>query len=166
VSDLITDGCEPPCGYWELNSGPPEEQSVLLNAEPSLQSPYYFLKTLLRTVLYFVLLNAAIIWFLHWSIYKCFLFCFCKYCCDEYSYKFYHFCLKVAFLVSNSTQASSRRLCCKHYISWFSLVIVMLAKSLGLRRSASLPLRKKLEHASSWDRQDSRVACGFIHSWR
>ena len=28
-SDLITDGCEPPCGYWDLNSGPLEEQSVL-----------------------------------------------------------------------------------------------------------------------------------------
>jgi hypothetical protein len=39
VSDLITDGCEPPCGCWDLNSGPPEEQSVLLTAEPSLQ-PY------------------------------------------------------------------------------------------------------------------------------
>jgi hypothetical protein len=25
-----------PCGYWELNSGPPEEQSVLLTTEPSL----------------------------------------------------------------------------------------------------------------------------------
>jgi len=36
-SDLITDGCEPPCGCWELNSGPLEEQSVLLTAEPSLQ---------------------------------------------------------------------------------------------------------------------------------
>jgi hypothetical protein len=31
------DGCEPPCGCWDLNSGPPEEQSVLLTAEPSLQ---------------------------------------------------------------------------------------------------------------------------------
>ena len=37
MSDLITDGCEPPCGCWELNSGPPEEQSVLLPAEPSHQ---------------------------------------------------------------------------------------------------------------------------------
>jgi hypothetical protein len=27
--DPITDGCETPCGYWELNSGPLEEQSVL-----------------------------------------------------------------------------------------------------------------------------------------
>ena len=36
-SDLVTDGCEPPCGCWELNSGPLEKQSVLLTAEPSLQ---------------------------------------------------------------------------------------------------------------------------------
>jgi hypothetical protein len=38
ASDPIIDGCEPPCGCWELNSGPLEEQSVLLTAEPSLQS--------------------------------------------------------------------------------------------------------------------------------
>jgi hypothetical protein len=37
VSDHITDGCEPPCGCWELNSGLLEEQSVLLTTEPSLQ---------------------------------------------------------------------------------------------------------------------------------
>ncbi|EDL33388.1 mCG1045525, partial [Mus musculus] len=37
VSDPITDGCELPCGCWELNSGPLEEQSVLLTAEPFLQ---------------------------------------------------------------------------------------------------------------------------------
>jgi hypothetical protein len=42
VSDLITDGCEPPCGCWELNSGPLEEQSVLLTSEPSLQPPHCF----------------------------------------------------------------------------------------------------------------------------
>ena len=30
MSDPIADGCEPPCGCWELNSGPLEEQSVLL----------------------------------------------------------------------------------------------------------------------------------------
>jgi len=29
--DLITDGCEPPCGCWELNSWPLEEQSGALN---------------------------------------------------------------------------------------------------------------------------------------
>jgi hypothetical protein len=33
----ITDGCEPPCGCWELNSRPLEEQSVLVTAELSLQ---------------------------------------------------------------------------------------------------------------------------------
>jgi hypothetical protein len=37
ASDPITDGCEPPCGCWDLNSGPLEEQSVLLTSEPSLQ---------------------------------------------------------------------------------------------------------------------------------
>jgi len=41
TSDPITDGCEPPCGCWELNSGPLEEQSVLLTAEPSLQPRIY-----------------------------------------------------------------------------------------------------------------------------
>ena len=35
--DPITDGCEPPCGCWELNSGPLEEQAMLLTSEPSLQ---------------------------------------------------------------------------------------------------------------------------------
>jgi hypothetical protein len=33
----ITEGCEPPRGCQELNSGHLEEQSVLLTAEPSLQ---------------------------------------------------------------------------------------------------------------------------------
>jgi hypothetical protein len=37
ASDPITDGCEPPCGFWELNLGLLEEQPVLLTAEPSLQ---------------------------------------------------------------------------------------------------------------------------------
>jgi hypothetical protein len=37
ASDPTTDGCEPPCGGWDLNSGPVEEQPVLLTAEPSLQ---------------------------------------------------------------------------------------------------------------------------------
>ena len=39
ASDLIIDVCEPPCGCWELNSGPLEEQPMLLTAEPSLQAP-------------------------------------------------------------------------------------------------------------------------------
>jgi len=44
ASDPITDGCEPPCGCWELNSGPLEGQLVLLTSEPSLQHPAKFLK--------------------------------------------------------------------------------------------------------------------------
>jgi hypothetical protein len=35
ASDPITDGCEPPGGFWELNSGPLEEQLVLLTTEQS-----------------------------------------------------------------------------------------------------------------------------------
>jgi hypothetical protein len=37
ASDPITDGCEPPCGCWELNSGTLKDQSVFLTTEPSLQ---------------------------------------------------------------------------------------------------------------------------------
>jgi hypothetical protein len=37
ASGPITDGCEPPCGCWELNSGPLEEQPVLLTSEQCLQ---------------------------------------------------------------------------------------------------------------------------------
>jgi hypothetical protein len=44
VSDLIQDGCEPPCGCWDLNSGPSEEQSVLLTTEPSLQPHIFILR--------------------------------------------------------------------------------------------------------------------------
>jgi hypothetical protein len=35
ASDPITDDCDPPRGCWELNSGPPEEQLVLLTTKPS-----------------------------------------------------------------------------------------------------------------------------------
>lgn len=35
--DLIMDGCESPRGCWELNSGPREEQPVLLTSEPSFR---------------------------------------------------------------------------------------------------------------------------------
>jgi hypothetical protein len=41
ASDSIKDGCETPCGFWGLNSGPLEEQSVFLTAEPPLQPPDY-----------------------------------------------------------------------------------------------------------------------------
>jgi hypothetical protein len=33
----VTDSCEPPCGYWELNPGLLDEQSVFLTTEPPLQ---------------------------------------------------------------------------------------------------------------------------------
>ncbi|XP_038167074.1 ras-related protein Rab-13 isoform X2 [Arvicola amphibius] len=36
---LVTDGCEPPRGCWELNSGPLEEQSVFLTAEAFSPAP-------------------------------------------------------------------------------------------------------------------------------
>jgi hypothetical protein len=52
VLDPITDGCEPPSGCWDLNSGPLEEQSVLLNPEPSLQSPIEFFKKIFLLVSY------------------------------------------------------------------------------------------------------------------
>ena len=42
ASNFITDGCEPLCGCWDLNSGPLEEQLVLLTAETSHQ-PHTFL---------------------------------------------------------------------------------------------------------------------------
>jgi hypothetical protein len=45
ASDPITDGCEPPCGCWKLNSGPLEEQSVLLATEPSLQPLLFIFKS-------------------------------------------------------------------------------------------------------------------------
>lgn len=34
----LTDGCKLPCGYWELDLGPLQEQEVLLAAEPSLRA--------------------------------------------------------------------------------------------------------------------------------
>jgi hypothetical protein len=47
ASHLISDGCEPTCSFWDLNSWTLEEQSVLLTTKPSLQSwAKYFLKLL------------------------------------------------------------------------------------------------------------------------
>jgi hypothetical protein len=34
--------CEPPCGCWDLNSGPSGEQSALLTTEPSRQPFFVF----------------------------------------------------------------------------------------------------------------------------
>jgi hypothetical protein len=41
VNCSCTDGCERPCGCWNLNTGPLQELSVLLTTEPSLQ-PWFF----------------------------------------------------------------------------------------------------------------------------
>ena len=43
ASDPVTDGCEPPRGCWELDSGPQEEQLALSIAEPSLQPQQHLL---------------------------------------------------------------------------------------------------------------------------
>ena len=50
TSDPITDGCKPPSGCWELNSGPLEEQLVLLTL--------------------WAISPAPSCWFLTWSSYK------------------------------------------------------------------------------------------------
>jgi hypothetical protein len=42
ASDPITDGCELPCGCWELNSWPLEEQSLLLTTEQFWNVPFFF----------------------------------------------------------------------------------------------------------------------------
>jgi hypothetical protein len=50
--DLILDGCEPPFGCWELNSGPQEKQPVLLTSEPSLQPLISVFKSNLASTLF------------------------------------------------------------------------------------------------------------------
>ena len=40
----FSDSCELPCGCWELNLGPREEQSVLLSTKPSLQPAFPLFK--------------------------------------------------------------------------------------------------------------------------
>ena len=42
--ELQIDSCELPCGCWELNSGPLEEQSEFLTTEPFLQPQELILK--------------------------------------------------------------------------------------------------------------------------
>lgn len=40
----VIDGCELPCGGWELDLCPLQEQQVLLATEPSLQSQIHYSK--------------------------------------------------------------------------------------------------------------------------
>jgi hypothetical protein len=51
ASDRIANGFEPPCGCWELNLGPLEEQSVILTTEPSLQPYNFFLNLWLNVAI-------------------------------------------------------------------------------------------------------------------
>ena len=44
----VTEGCEQPRGFWELNPGLLEEQSVLLIDEPSSPAPQSFNCTAVR----------------------------------------------------------------------------------------------------------------------
>ena len=58
---LRVDGCEPPCGCWDLNSGPLEEQPVLLPTEPS------------RATELFRLIEPVIFFFNHFNVVFVFL---------------------------------------------------------------------------------------------
>lgn len=39
----VMDGCESPCGCWELNPGPLQDHQVLSTTEPSLWPLFFFL---------------------------------------------------------------------------------------------------------------------------
>lgn len=41
---LDTGGCELTCGGWELNTGPLQEQQVLLTVKPLFHLPLYHLR--------------------------------------------------------------------------------------------------------------------------
>jgi hypothetical protein len=49
ASDPVTDGCEPPCGCWELNSEHLEKHPVLLTTELSLHPKYIHLNLYTQT---------------------------------------------------------------------------------------------------------------------
>ena len=51
--DPITDGCEPPCGCRDSNSGPREKQAVLLTTEPFLQPFYYYFYSIQKRIYVF-----------------------------------------------------------------------------------------------------------------
>jgi hypothetical protein len=53
----VIDSCEQPCGCWDLNLGPLEEQPVLLTAKSSLQPPTIFnLMTFKRLLVFIVVM--------------------------------------------------------------------------------------------------------------
>jgi hypothetical protein len=66
ASNLIMDDSEALCGCWDLNSGPPEEQSVLLTAETSLQPQNNYFK------IYFVVMSPfSFLILLIWILSQC-----------------------------------------------------------------------------------------------
>jgi hypothetical protein len=67
----IKDGCKLPCGCWELNSGPLEEQSVLLPTEPSFQPSAFILLFTIYSALY---LHSSIYLPTFFFLFFCFVF--------------------------------------------------------------------------------------------
>ena len=62
-----SDSCELPCGCWELNPGPQEEQSVLLTTDPSLQP----LRTMFTGRSYCLILHSIFLHVLIWCLSHC-----------------------------------------------------------------------------------------------
>lgn len=42
LKTTVIDGCQPPCGFWELHLSPLQKRQVLLTTKTSLQSCIYF----------------------------------------------------------------------------------------------------------------------------
>ena len=63
-SDPIINGCELPCGCWELNLGRLEEQPMFLTAELSLQ-PHVI--TLIYLIYFNFLFNFSSVWDALWT---------------------------------------------------------------------------------------------------
>jgi hypothetical protein len=76
------DGSEPPCGCRDSNSGPLEEQSVLLTTEPSLQPikyvSYWYVGRLLSfmLILYPTILLCSTGFVVVVCLFVCFIFLF------------------------------------------------------------------------------------------
>ncbi|KAL1775207.1 Lactase-phlorizin hydrolase, partial [Sigmodon hispidus] len=72
-TNLCIYSCELPCGCWESNPGPLEEQTVPLTAEPSLQPPpFFFFKT---EYLFLCMCVRMCVWCLY--LYICVWACMC-----------------------------------------------------------------------------------------
>lgn len=74
----VTDGCEPPCGFWEQNSDLLEELQVFLTPEPALQASADVLNHFDFITISF--LHCAILWWLSVSLLLCFV-CYILFFC-------------------------------------------------------------------------------------